>query len=82
MHRQLAELEVDMVVHVGRTLPENVKDMDYLIRRNAVDFGIPLLNNDKCARLFVDSLRYVNGHGYDAYRSSAVQSWKEWMKNM
>jgi len=32
------------------------KNRNYLMRRHAVDFGIPLINDSKCARLFSDAL--------------------------
>jgi carbamoyl-phosphate synthase large subunit len=52
--------------------------------RNAVDFGLPLLNNARCAKLFVESLalkipqgglkRYVEGN-----IPSEVKSWREFV---
>lgn len=52
--------------------------------RNAVDFGLPLLNNARCAQLFVESLAkkipqgglrpYTEGH-----IPSEVRSWSEFV---
>ncbi|EEC00083.1 hypothetical protein MPER_00047, partial [Moniliophthora perniciosa FA553] len=40
-------------------------DEDYVAQRNAVDFGLPLLNNPWNAQLFVESLakKIPQGHG-------------------
>ena len=52
--------------------------------RNAVDFGLPLLNNARCAQLFVESLaRKIPEGGLKAYAEgripSEVQSWGNWI---
>ncbi len=52
--------------------------------RNAVDFGLPLLNNARCAQLFVESLaRKIPEGGLKPYTEgripSEVKSWAEWI---
>ena len=62
-------------------LLENVQGTNKY-HRNAVDFGLPLLNNARCAQLFVEALtlkipqgglkKYVEGR-----IPSEVKSWRE-----
>ncbi|RKP34416.1 hypothetical protein BJ085DRAFT_39174 [Dimargaris cristalligena] len=47
---------IDMVINLAKTRPNSTTDANYLMRRNAVDFGIPLVNDAQCARLFAESL--------------------------
>jgi hypothetical protein len=52
--------------------------------RNAVDFGFPLLNNARCAQLFVESLaRKIPQGGLRKYTEgripSEVKSWREFV---
>ncbi len=54
--------------------------------RNAVDFGLPLFNNAKCAMLFVETLsRKISGGGLQSYTEgripSEVKSWAEFIKD-
>ena len=53
-------------------------------RRNAVDFGIPLLNNPRCAQLFVEALeKKIPQGGLRKYTEgripSEVRSWREFV---
>ncbi len=55
-----------------------------LLFRNAVDFGFPLLNNARCAQLFVEALaKKVPQGGLRPYQEgripSKVKSWHEWV---
>jgi hypothetical protein len=36
--------------------PTSTEDENYLVRRLAVDFGVPLINDSKCALLFTEAL--------------------------
>lgn len=52
--------------------------------RNAVDFGLPLLNNARCAQLFVEALaKKIPEGGLREYTEdripSEVKSWREWV---
>ena len=52
--------------------------------RNAVDFGLPLLNNARCAQLFVESLAQKLPEGglrpyAEGRLPSEVKSWGEWL---
>ena len=54
------------------------------LRRNAVDFGLPLLNNARCAQLFVEALaKKIPQGGLRKYTEgripSEVRSWREFV---
>ncbi|KAG8996237.1 carbamoyl-phosphate synthase (glutamine-hydrolyzing) cpa2 [Tulasnella sp. JGI-2019a] len=78
------EYDIQMVFNLGRSKARNAVDEDYVARRNAVDFGFPLLNNARCAQLFVEALaRKIPEHGLMPYQEgripSEVKSWHEWV---
>ena len=55
-----------------------------MVCRNAVDFGLPLLNNPRCAQLFVESLaKKIPQGGLRKYEEgripSEVKSWAEFV---
>ena len=45
--------EVDLVVNIPKDLSKDELNNDYSIRRNAVDFNIPLLTNSRLASAFI-----------------------------
>jgi len=45
--------EVDLVVNIPKNLSKGELDNDYMIRRNAVDFNIPLITNARLASAFI-----------------------------
>lgn len=76
------EYDIDCVINLAKARGGSATDEDYVARRNAVDFGLPLLNNARCAQLFVEALalkipqgglkKYVEGR-----IPSEVKSWRE-----
>jgi len=78
------EYDIQCVINLARSRGKSVTDEDYVARRNAVDFGLPLLNNPRTAQLFVESLakkvlqgglrKYVEGR-----IPSEVKSWREFI---
>jgi carbamoyl-phosphate synthase large subunit len=50
--------KVDMIINIPKNNRETELKNDYLIRRMAVDFDIPLFTNIKVAREFIDALVY------------------------
>jgi len=44
---------VDLVVNIPKNLSKGELDNDYMIRRNAVDFNIPLITNARLASAFI-----------------------------
>ncbi len=45
--------EVDLVVNIPKDLSKGELDNDYLIRRSAVDFNVPLITNARLASAFI-----------------------------
>ena len=59
-------------------------DLRIQLGRNAVDFGLPLLNNARCAQLFVEALaKKIPQGGLKKYSEgripSEVRSWHEFI---
>ncbi|MBI2541145.1 carbamoyl-phosphate synthase (glutamine-hydrolyzing) large subunit [Candidatus Woesearchaeota archaeon] len=52
----LQEKKVELVINIPKSLEEEEITNDYLIRRKAVDFNIPLLTNEQLAKLFIESI--------------------------
>jgi len=78
------EYEIQAVINLAKSRGRDTVDEDYVARRNAVDFGIVLINNARCAQLFVESLaQKMPQGGLEAYqeghRPSEVKSWREWV---
>ncbi|MBI2647422.1 ATP-grasp domain-containing protein, partial [Candidatus Woesearchaeota archaeon] len=52
----LQEGKIDLVINIPKSLEEEELTNDYLIRRKAVDFNIPLLTNAQITKLFIESI--------------------------
>ena len=69
---------------VGRLSDRFFSQLVLIAFRNAVDFGLPLLNNAKTAQLFVESLaKKIPQGGLRRYTEgripSEVRSWREFV---
>ncbi|KAI9607597.1 hypothetical protein KEM48_003506 [Puccinia striiformis f. sp. tritici PST-130] len=78
------EYEITCVINLAKQRGRDVLDEDYVARRNSVDFGLPLINNNKCARLFVEALaKKMPKGGLEPYTEgkipSEVRSWSEFV---
>ncbi|KAH9819672.1 carbamoyl-phosphate synthase arginine-specific large chain [Melampsora americana] len=78
------EYEIQCVINLAKQRGRDVLDEDYVARRNCVDFGLPLINNDKCAKLFVEALeKKIPQGGLQGYVEgsipSEVHSWSEFV---
>ena len=56
---------VDLVINIPKDLGDPELDNGYRIRRQAVDFGIPLLTNPQAAALLADALARNLDHGLE-----------------
>lgn len=63
---------VDMVVNIPKDLSQPELDNDYSIRRNAVDFNVPLLTNSRVANAFIMAFCKLGREGL------AIKSWDEY----
>jgi carbamoyl-phosphate synthase large subunit len=78
------EYDIECVVNLARSRGKDATDEDYVARRNAVDFGLPLLNNPRTAQLFVEALaKKIPQGGLRKYTEgripSEVKSWREFV---
>ncbi len=68
----LSEGKIDLVINIPKNIEQEELDNDYLIRRRAVDFEVPLITNLQLAKRFVESI----------YRTSLqdlkIKSWDEY----
>lgn len=65
---------VDLVVNIPKNLSKDELDNDYMIRRNAVDFNVPLITNARLASAFILafcrlSLDDIHVKAWDEYKS-------------
>jgi carbamoyl-phosphate synthase large subunit len=72
------------VINIAKSRGLDFLDEDYVARRNAVDFGLPLLNNARTAQLFVESLaKKIPQGGLRRYTEGRVppevRSWREFV---
>ena len=78
------EYEIQSVINLAKSRATTFTDEDYVARRNAVDFGLPLLNEARTAELWVEALarKIPQGalKGYQEERMpSEVRSWSEFV---
>jgi|TARA_Y100000310_G_C20682307_1_gene816698 carbamoyl-phosphate synthase large subunit len=52
----LKERKIDLVINIPKSFEEEELTNDYLIRRRAVDYNIPLLTNPQNSKLFIESI--------------------------
>ena len=63
---------VDLVINIPREYDELGRPDGYLIRRRAVDAGIPLITDLQLARAIIEALRHRN------VKDLAILSWDEY----
>jgi carbamoyl-phosphate synthase large subunit len=64
--------EIDMVINVPKNNRETELKNDYIIRRMAVDFDVPLFTNIKVAKQFTEALAYQREKGLE------IKAWEEY----
>ena len=52
----IANGKIDLVINIPKNIEKEELDNDYLIRRKAVDFDVPLITNLQLAKRFVEAL--------------------------
>ncbi|CAA22122.1 arginine specific carbamoyl-phosphate synthase Arg4 [Schizosaccharomyces pombe] len=69
------------VFNLASARGKNVLDQDYVMRRNAVDFNVTLINDVNCAKLFVESLKEKLPSVLSEKKEmpSEVKRWSEWI---
>ena len=67
----LAQGRIDMVINIPKNYQEEELTNDYIIRRRAVDFAVPLITNVQLARRFVEAI------SRKALKDLHIKSWKD-----
>lgn len=68
----LSRRRIDLVINIPKNFQEEELTNDYIIRRKAVDFGIPLITNLQLAKRFVEALLMKQASDL------SVKSWDEY----
>ncbi|MDR0415642.1 MAG: carbamoyl-phosphate synthase (glutamine-hydrolyzing) large subunit [Prevotellaceae bacterium] len=68
----IKEKKVDLVVNIPKNLSKDELNNDYLIRRGAVDFNIPLLTNARLASTFIHAFCKLSK------KEIKIKSWNEY----
>lgn len=76
--------EIQFVINLAPYRAKDTVDENYVARRNAVDFGLPLFNEPKTALLFVETLEKRMPHGCLLHYEednipSEVRAWREFV---
>jgi carbamoyl-phosphate synthase large subunit len=68
----IADGKIDLVINIPKNIEKQELDNDYLIRRKAVDFDVPLITNLQLAKRFVESISTTS------IDDLKVKSWDEY----
>ncbi|TAL68632.1 MAG: carbamoyl-phosphate synthase (glutamine-hydrolyzing) large subunit [Bacteroidetes bacterium] len=67
----IKEKKFDLIVNISKDLSEEELNKDYLIRRTAVDFNVPLITNSRLASAFIHAFCEMK------IEDIAIKSWNE-----
>lgn len=68
----IADGKIDLVINLPKNVEKKELDNDYLIRRKAVDFGVPLITNLQLAKRLVEALHNTQPEDLK------IKSWDEY----
>ncbi len=68
----IKDKKFDLIINISKNLTEHELDRDYLIRRNAVDYNIPLITNARLASAFIYSFCKLK------LNDISIKSWNEY----
>ncbi len=68
----IADGKIDLVINIPKNVERKELDNDYLIRRKAVDFGVPLITNLQLAKRLVEALHNTQPEDLK------IKSWDEY----
>ena len=71
----IVDKKIDLVINIPKSAETKELDNDYIIRRKAVDFDIPLITNITFAKRLVEALRDVKledlkADSWDTYKNN------------
>ena len=65
--------KIDLVINIPKSFEEDELTNDYLIRRRAVDYNIPLLTNEQNTKLFIESISKLKIEDLE------IKDWEEYV---
>ncbi|MFW6121927.1 MAG: carbamoyl-phosphate synthase (glutamine-hydrolyzing) large subunit [Petrotogales bacterium] len=68
----IADGKIDLVINIPKNIEKEELDNDYLIRRKAVDFNVPLITNLQLAKRFAEAIYKTS------FKDLKVKSWDEY----
>ncbi|MBF0548623.1 MAG: ATP-grasp domain-containing protein, partial [Candidatus Riflebacteria bacterium] len=68
----LKEKKIDLVINIPKNLSANELNNDYIIRRNSIDYNIPLITNPQLAKAFIHAICTIN------LNDISIKSWDEY----
>jgi carbamoyl-phosphate synthase large subunit len=68
----ISDGKIDLVINIPKNIEKEELDNDYLIRRKAVDFDVPLITNLQLAKRFAEAV------GSTSVKDLKVKSWDEY----
>lgn len=74
-----AKYDIKGVFNLALKRAESLEDQDYVMRRNAIDFGIPLFNEPRTAQLFADSVAEKLPQKKEGEIPSEIKRWSEFI---
>lgn len=76
---QFKELNISGVINLAKSRAEDLADEDYIMRRNSIDFGLPLFNEPRTALLFAKTLEAKLPSLGSAEVPPEVRRWSEFV---
>ena len=64
--------KLDLIINIPKSIEEEDLTNDYIVRRKAVDFNIPLITNLQIAERFIDAISRKNRGDL------AIKAWDEY----
>lgn len=68
----ITQKKIDLIINIPRNVDEEELTNDYLVRRKAIDFNVPLITNLQAAERFIDAVSTTK------LEDLAVKSWDEY----
>lgn len=68
----IADGKIDLVINIPKNIEKEELDNDYIIRRKAVDFDVPLITNLQLAKRFVEAIQRTK------ISDLKIKSWDEY----
>ena len=69
---RIADGKLDLIINIPKSIEEEELTNDYIVRRKAVDFNIPLITNLQFAERFIDAIARIPPSDL------SIKSWDEY----